>query len=188
MSRFNKLKATHTHIQPHTRRRRHEAARHVGRRHPRSWCTDSPLKAHRISHASRVPRTSSRHALHRRHVYMSVCMHTCRPRLAARRGRQDWVLWDSGTSVGAYCRKMAQGGVCGAAASSSPPSRTSSRSARARPTTAALPADGAARLVPCAGQVNVFVYQSAPGGFKRISSFEAPRMHSHATVRAHTRT
>ena len=61
---------------------------------------------------------------------------------------KDWVLWDAGTSVSAYCRRMATGGVWG----------------------------GGIEMAAVAHlkRVNVFVYQSWGGGYKRISSFESP--------------
>ena len=61
---------------------------------------------------------------------------------------KDWVLWDSNQSVSAYCRRMAQGGVWG----------------------------GGIEMAAVAHmrRVHVHVYQSAAGGYKRISSFESP--------------
>ena len=64
---------------------------------------------------------------------------------------RDWVNWDSGQSVSSYCRRMAQGGVWGGGIEMAAVSHLK--------------------------RVNVFVYQSIGGGFKRISSFEVP----HAT-------
>ena len=58
------------------------------------------------------------------------------------------VLWDSGTSVSAYCRKMSTGGVWGGGIEMAAVSHLK--------------------------RVNVFVYQQSGGNFKRISSFESP--------------
>jgi hypothetical protein len=61
---------------------------------------------------------------------------------------KDWVLWDSGSTVGAYCRKMSQGGVWGGGIEMAAVSHMKG--------------------------VNVYVYQASGGGYKRISSFEGP--------------
>ena len=61
---------------------------------------------------------------------------------------KDWVQWDSGTSVGAYARRMSTGGVWGGGIEMA--------------------------AVSHMRRVNVFVYQAAGGGYKRISSFESP--------------
>ena len=59
---------------------------------------------------------------------------------------KEWVLWDSGSSVSAYSRRMAQGSVWGGG----------------------IEMAAVAHMKRC----NVFVYQANGGGFKRISSFE----------------
>lgn len=65
---------------------------------------------------------------------------------------KDWVFWDSGSTVAAYCRRMAQGGVWGGGIEMAAVSHLK--------------------------RVDVFVYQGdVSRGFRRISSFEVP----HAT-------
>ena len=61
---------------------------------------------------------------------------------------KDWVQWDSGSTIPAYCRKMSQGSVWGGGIEMAAVSHMK--------------------------HVNVFVYQQSGGGFKRISSFEGP--------------
>lgn len=58
---------------------------------------------------------------------------------------KEWVLWDSGTNVSAYCRRMTTGTVWG----------------------------GGIEMAACSRlkKVNVYVYQQIGSGFKRISSF-----------------
>jgi len=60
---------------------------------------------------------------------------------------KEWVLWDSGSSVAAYCRRMSQGGVWGGG----------------------IEMAAISHLKRC----NVFVYQLSGAGYKRISSFES---------------
>jgi len=62
---------------------------------------------------------------------------------------KEWVLWDSGSSVAAYCRRMAQGGVWGGG----------------------IEMAAVSHMKRC----NVFVYQLGGSGYKRISSFEFDR-------------
>ena len=56
---------------------------------------------------------------------------------------KDWVLWDSGSTVAAYSRKMSMGGVWGGGIEMAAVSHLK--------------------------HVNVYVYQSSAGGYKRIS-------------------
>ena len=59
---------------------------------------------------------------------------------------KDWILWDSGSAVGAYCRRMAQGGVWGGGIEMAAVSHMKG--------------------------VNVYVYQASGGSYKRISCFQ----------------
>jgi len=70
---------------------------------------------------------------------------------------KEWILWDSGSSVQAYCRRMGQGGVWGGGIEMAAVSHMKN--------------------------VNVYVYQQSGGGFKRISCFEGPDGKSGRPVR-----
>lgn len=63
---------------------------------------------------------------------------------------KDWVLWDSGSTVAAYCRKMSQGSVWGGGIEMA-----------------------AVSHMKC---VDVFVYQQSGGGYKRISRHASLRL------------
>ena len=91
----------------------------------------------------------------RTHTHAADCMHmveaaavrsgSCCPIYPSERWRAQ-VFWDSGSSVAAYCRRMAQGGVWGGG----------------------IEMAAFSELKGC----NVEVYEQCSAGFKRISLFE----------------
>jgi len=70
---------------------------------------------------------------------------------------KEWIMWDSGASVSAYCRRMGQGGVWGGGIEMAAVSHMKN--------------------------VNVYVYQQGAGGYKRISCFVGPSGTSGRPVR-----